>query len=278
MPAGHNKLIAEVAKANANIVVVLMNGAAVSMPWKNDVTAIVEAYLGGQAGGGAIADVLTGKVNPSGKLTMTFPVNYTDHASAKNFPGVPADNPKDVTYQEGIYVGYRYFNTFNVKPSYEFGYGSSYTTFDYSDVKVSSPNFKDKLTVSVTVKNTGKVAGKEVVQLYLSAPSKTIDKPKEELKAFGKTKELKPGESETLTLNLSPKDLASFIESKSAWIAEAGKYNVLVGASSLDIKQTASFTVASEITAEKVKKAFAADSKFTELIEVIIENFSFSRK
>lgn len=142
---------------------------------------------------------------------------------------------------------------------------SSYTTFEYSGIKVSSPTFKDNLTVSVTVKNTGKTAGKEVVQLYLNAPSKSIDKPKEELKAFGKTKDLKPGESQTLTFTLSPKDLASFIESKSAWIAEAGKYNVLVGASSLDIKQTAAFTVTNEITAEKVKKAFETDVKFTEL-------------
>ncbi|MEZ0128467.1 fibronectin type III-like domain-contianing protein [Flavobacterium sp. LBUM151] len=192
-------------------------------------------------------------------------MKYADTPSAKNFPGIPANNPKEVTYEEGVYVGYRYYNTFNVKPSYEFGFGNSYTTFDYTDVKLSAPTFKDKLTVSVTIKNTGKVSGKEVVQVYLSAPAKSIDKPKEELKAFGKTKELKPGESQTLQLTLSPKDLASFLENKSAWIAEAGTYKVLVGASSEDIKKTAEFSVAKEITVEKVKKAFEADAKFTEL-------------
>lgn len=253
------------AKGKKVVVILNIGGVIETSSWKDKVDAILLAWQPGQEGGHSVADVISGKINPSGKLTMTFPAKYADTPSAKNFPGVPADNPKDVNYEEGVYVGYRYFNTFNVKPSYEFGYGSSYTTFDYSDVKASSATFSDKLTVSVTVKNTGKVAGKEVVQLYLSAPSKTIDKPKEELKAFGKTKELKPGESETLTLNLSPKDLASFLESRSAWVAEAGEYKVLVGASSLDIKKTASFKVAKEITVEKVKKSFALDTKFTEL-------------
>lgn len=253
------------AKGKKVVVILNIGGVIETASWKDKVDAILLAWQPGQEGGHSVADVISGKINPSGKLTMTFPAKYADTPSAKNFPGVPADNPKDVNYEEGVYVGYRYFNTFNVKPSYEFGYGSSYTNFDYSYVKASSATFSDKLTVSVTVKNTGKVAGKEVVQLYLSAPSKTIDKPKVELKAFGKTKELKPGESETLILNLSPKDLASFLESRSAWVAEAGEYKVLVGASSLDIKKTASFKVAKEITVEKVKKSFALDAKFTEL-------------
>ncbi|MEN2398953.1 glycoside hydrolase family 3 N-terminal domain-containing protein [Flavobacterium sp. MC2016-06] len=253
------------AKGKKVVVILNIGGVIETASWKDKVDAILLAWQPGQEGGHSVADVVSGKTNPSGKLTMTFPMKYSDTPSAKNFPGLPVNNPKEVTYEEGVYVGYRYFNTFNVKPSYEFGYGNSYTTFEYSNVKVSSPAFKDKLTVSVTVKNTGKTAGKEVVQVYLSAPSKSIDKPKEELKAFGKTKELKAGESETLTFTLSPKDLASFLESKSAWIAEAGTYKVLVGASSLDIKQTASFSVANEITVEKVKKAFDADVKFTDL-------------
>jgi len=253
------------AKGKKVVVILNIGGVIETASWKDKVDAILLAWQPGQEGGHSVADVISGKTNPSGKLTMTFPVKYADTPSAKNFPGIPANNPKEVTYEEGVYVGYRYFNTFNVKPSYEFGYGSSYTTFEYSGIKVSSPTFKDKLTVSVTVKNTGKTAGKEVVQLYLNAPSKFIDKPKEELKAFAKTKELKPGESQTLTFTLSPKDLASFLENKSAWIAEAGNYNVLVGASSLDIKQSASFSVANEITVEKVKKAFETDVKFTEL-------------
>lgn len=253
------------AKGKKVVVILNIGGVIETASWKDKVDAILLAWQPGQEGGHSVADVVSGKINPSGKLTMTFPVKYSDTPSAKNFPGIPADNPKEVTYQEGIYVGYRYFNTFNIKPSYEFGFGSSYTTFDFTDVKLSAPTFNATLTVSVTVKNTGKTAGKEVVQVYLSAPSKSIDKPKEELKAFAKTKELKPGESETLKLTLSPKDLASFLESRSAWIAEAGTYKVLVGASSLDIKKSAEFSVAKEITVEKVTKAFELDSKFTEL-------------
>lgn len=253
------------AKSKKVVVILNIGGVIETASWKDKADAILLAWQPGQEGGHSVADVVSGKINPSGKLTMTFPVKYTDTPSAKNFPGFPIDNPKEVTYEEGVYVGYRYFNTFNIKPSYEFGFGSSYTTFEYSGIKLSSPVFKDKLTVSVTVKNTGKTSGKEVVQLYLAAPSKSIDKPKEELKAFSKTKELKPGESQTLTLTLSPKDLASFLESKSAWIAEEGEYKVLIGASSLDIKQTASFSVSKEIIVEKVKKTFELDSKFTDL-------------
>jgi beta-glucosidase len=253
------------AKGKKVVVILNIGGVIETASWKDKVDAILLAWQPGQEGGNSVADVVSGKINPSGKLTMTFPEKYSDTPSAKNFPGIPVDNPKEVTYQEGIYVGYRYFNTFNVKPSYEFGFGSSYTTFDFTDVKLSAPTFDTTLTVSVTVKNTGKIAGKEVVQVYLSAPSKSIDKPKEELKAFAKTKELKPGESETLKLALSPKDLASFLESRSAWIAEAGTYKVLVGASSLDIRKSDEFSVAKEITVEKVTKAFELDSKFTEL-------------
>ncbi|MCR4033807.1 MULTISPECIES: beta-glucosidase [Flavobacterium] len=253
------------AKGKKVVVILNIGGVIETASWKDKVDAILLAWQPGQEGGHSVADVVSGKINPSGKLTMTFPAKYSDTPSAKNFPGFPIDNPTDVTYEEGVYVGYRYFNTFNIKPSYEFGFGSSYTSFEYSGIKLSVPTFKDKLTVSVTVKNTGKVAGKEVVQLYLSAPSKTIDKPKEELKAFAKTKELKPGESEVITMTLAPKDLASFLENRSAWVAEAGNYKVLVGASSLNIKQTGSFSVPKEITVEKVKKAFALDTKFTEL-------------
>jgi len=253
------------AKGKKVVVILNIGGVIETASWKDKVDAILLAWQPGQEGGHSVADVVAGKISPSGKLTMTFPVKYSDTPSAKNFPGIPVENPKEVTYQEGIYVGYRYFNTFNVKPSYEFGFGSSYTNFEFSDVKLSSPTFTDKLTVSVTVKNTGKTAGKEVVQLYLAAPSKSIDKPKEELKAFGKTKELKPDESETIKLTLAPKDLASFLENKSAWIAEAGTYKVLIGASSLDIKKAVEFSVSNEITVEKVKKSFALDTQFTEL-------------
>lgn len=253
------------AKGKKVVVILNIGGVIETASWKDKADAILLAWQPGQEGGHSVADVISGKVNPSGKLTMTFPVNYTDHASAKNFPGVPADNPKDVTYQEGVYVGYRYFNTFGIKPSYEFGYGKSYTNFMYSNIKISSKTFSNKLEISVDVKNTGKANGKEVVELYLSAPNKSIDKPISELKAYTKTKELKPGESQTITLALEPKDLASFITSKSAWIAEAGNYTISIGASSMDIRQTADFSLPKELTVEKVQHAFAADTEFEDM-------------
>ena len=247
------------------VVVLNIGGVIETASWKDKVDAILLPWQPGQEGGNSVADVFTGKVNPSGKLTMTFPVNYEDTPSAKNWIGTPAENPTEVTYEEGVYVGYRYFNTFNVKPSYEFGYGLSYTTFDVSNLKLSSNAFSKKMTATVTVKNTGKVAGKEVVQLYLSAPSKSIDKPSSELKAFGKTNLLQPGESQTITLTLNPKDLASFITSKNAWIAEPGTYKVAIGTSSLNTKQTATFTLAAETIVEKTNSAFSADLIFTDL-------------
>lgn len=253
------------AKGKKVVVILNIGGVIETASWKDKVDAILLAWQPGQEGGHSVADVVAGKVNPSGKLTMTFPVNYADHASAKNFPGVPANNPQDVTYEEGVYVGYRYFNTFNVKPSYEFGYGKSYTDFSYSNIKSSSKSFNDKIEISVDVKNTGKVNGKEVVELYLAAPGKSVDKPKSELKAYAKTKDLKPGETQTITLTLTPKDLASFETSKAAWVTEAGNYKVLVGASSLDIKQTTNFNVSKELIVEKVQHILPADTKFEDL-------------
>ncbi len=181
------------AKGKKVVVILNIGGVIETASWKDKVDAILLAWQPGQEGGFSVADVISGKVNPSGKLTMTFPIKYTDTPSAKNFPGIPADNPSDVTYQEGVYVGYRYFSTFGVKPSYEFGFGKSYTTFDYSDIKINSAVFDKSVSVSVKVTNTGTVAGKEVVQLYVAAPNKSIDKPIHELKGFAKTKELKPG-------------------------------------------------------------------------------------
>jgi len=253
------------AKGKKVVVILNIGGVIETASWKDKVDAILLAWQPGQEGGHSVADVVSGKINPSGKLTMTFPVQYSDTPSAKNFPGIPAENPKEVTYEEGVYVGYRYFDTFNVKPSYEFGYGKSYTNFDYSNVKISSPTFNNKIEVSIDIKNTGKVAGKEVVQLYLSAPHQSIDKPKAELKAYAKTKELQPNEIQTITLSLSPKDLASFVTAKSAWIAESGKYKVSVGASSQDLKQNTEFSLPKELVVEKVQHVFPADKQFTDL-------------
>ncbi|WP_163718643.1 glycoside hydrolase family 3 C-terminal domain-containing protein [Mangrovibacterium lignilyticum] len=249
------------------IVILNIGGVIETASWKDKVDAILVAWQPGQEGGNSVADVFSGKANPSGKLTMTFPVDYNNIPSAADFPGVPANDPKEVFYKEGIYIGYRYFNTFKVQPSYEFGYGSSYTTFDYSDLKLSTTNFKDELEVSVTVTNTGKVAGKEVVQLYVSAPAKIVDKPSEELKAFAKTKVLDPGQSQTLKFTLNASDLASFIDDESAWIAEKGAYKVKVGASSLDIKLKEDFSLDKDITTEKVHNTFDLDVDMDDVLE-----------
>lgn len=259
--------VADAFHAEGKKVIVILNigGVIETLSWKDKVDGILLAWLPGQEGGNSVADVFSGKTNPSGKLTMTFPVSYNDHASASNWLGLPANNPKDVYYKEGIYVGYRYFNTFNVKPSYEFGFGGSYTTFDYSGLSLSAATFKDEVKVTVTVKNTGKTAGKEVAQLYLTAPANLEDKPAEELKGFVKTKSLKPGESEVVTFTLKTKDLASFIDAQSAWIAEKGTYTVKVGASSKDVKLTKEFTVAADITAEKVNNTFKTEDTFKDL-------------
>jgi beta-glucosidase len=253
------------AKGKKVVVVLNIGGVIETASWKDKVDAILLPWQPGQEGGNSVADVFTGKVTPSGKLTMTFPVNFADTPSSKNWNGTPEENPTNVTYEEGVYVGYRYFNTFNVKPSYEFGYGLSYTSFDVSGLKLSTATFTNKLTATVTVKNTGNVAGKEVVELYLSAPAKNTDKPSSELKAFAKTKLLQPGESQTITLTINPKDLASFVIAKNAWIAEAGSYKVAIGTSSLNIKQSASFSVAKELVVEKTNSSFSPDSKFLDL-------------
>ncbi len=253
------------AKGKKVVVVLNIGGVIETASWRDKVDAILLPWQPGQEGGNSVADVFSGKANPSGKLTMTFPVKYEDTPSAKNWIGTPAENPTSVTYEEGIYVGYRYYNTFNVKPAYEFGYGLSYTSFDVSDLKLSSSSFANKMTVTVIVKNTGKTAGKEVVQLYLSAPSKNTDKPSSELKAFAKTNLLQPGESQTITLTLNPKNLASFVTAKNAWIAEAGSYKVSIGTSSLNIKKTADFSLAKELVVEKTNSSFAADTKFSDL-------------
>jgi beta-glucosidase len=174
--------------------------------------------------------------------------------------------PWEVTYEEDIYVGYRYYNTFKIPVAYEFGYGLSYTKFDYSKPKLESPDFTGKLTVSVDVKNTGTVAGREAVQVYVGSPSGKLKKPEETLAAYGKTKLLKPGESQTLSFAIETKDFASFDEATSSWIAEAGNYNLKIGASSLAFKQTAKFKIAKELNAGKVSKALAPTREINRLV------------
>lgn len=237
-----------------NVIVVLNIANPIEIvSWRDEVDGILLAWMPGQEGGNAMADILSGEVNPSGKLAQTFPVDYSDVPSADYFPGTPENDPEQVVYGEGIYVGYRYYNTFDVKTAYPFGYGLSYTNFTYSDLKLSSKTFNQGvITASVTVTNSGDVPGKEVAELYLGAPTKVLRKPSEELKGFAKTRLLQPGESQTFTFTLSPMSLASFNPAKEAWIAGKGKYMVKIGASCADIRQTASFTLDKSLLVEKV--------------------------
>ena len=234
------------------IVILNVGGVWETASWRDYPDAILMAWQPGQEGGHAVADILKGLVNPSGKLPDSFPMRYEDVPSASSFPGIPANDPINSFYEEGIYVGYRYYDSFNVPTAYEFGYGLSYTTFEYTDLKLSSDNFSSNMKVTMKVKNTGKVAGKEVVQLYLSAPSAVIEKPAQELKAFAKTKLLQPGESQELSFELDERSLASFWSGISSWVADKGVYEVRVGASSKDIRLKTLFTLQEDIVVEKV--------------------------
>jgi beta-glucosidase len=243
------------------------------------------AWQAGQETGNCIADVINGKVNPSGKLASTFPIKYEDVPSSANFPGVvletasagkdtaqetsvqgpPPSIPSEIVYKEGIYVGYRYYDSFNVKTAYEFGYGLSYTEFEYSNLRLNSKKFQDKLTLSVNVINAGDTAGKEVVQLYISAPAKKMEKPEKELKGFAKTKLLAPGETQTITFEINARGLASFDTASSSWIAEAGEYKALIGASSKDIRQETTFDLDKEIKVKTESKALTLTREIKEL-------------
>jgi beta-glucosidase len=265
------------AKGKKVVVVLNIGGTIETVSWRDKADAILLAWQAGLESGNAVADILRGAVNPSGKLATTFPAAYKDEASSKNFPGnvikgqaraskgLLDTDPSEITYEEGIYVGYRYFNTFKVNPAYPFGYGLSYTTFAYSGLTLSSNTFTDKITASITVTNSGKVAGKEVVQLYLAAPISALNKPESELKAFGKTKLLQPNESQTLTFTLSAADLASFNSALSAWVADAGTYTVKIGNSVLDIKAKATFTLEKSQELGKTPKILLPQKQIKEL-------------
>lgn len=244
--------------AGKKVVVVLNIGGVIeTASWKDLPDAILLAWQAGQEGGNSVTDVLCGAVSPSGKLPMTFPIDLAGIASSANFPSeVGADislmmgakgsgdrqNIDYTNYEEDIYVGYRYFDSFGADVSYPFGYGLSYTSFEYENPAISFDG--DAFYVSVEVKNVGSVAGKEVVQLYVAAPdSKTLNKPEKELKAFAKTAELAPGESQTLVLGVKVSDLASFDETASAWVTDEGSYSFLLAASSRDIRASLSTDV-----------------------------------
>jgi len=232
IPANQMDLIYKLSQVNKNIIVVLANGSPIEMPWLNDVEAVLEGYLGGQASGQAIADLLYGKINPSGKLPETFPMKL-GHSPSTLFP----TQGQEVSYSEGIYVGYRYYDKKEIEPLFPFGFGLSYTNFDYSNLRVSKKTLKDdyNLTVSVDVTNKGLVYGKEIVQLYVSDLSPKIHKALQELKGFEKVG-LEPNECKTITFKLDKRSFAYYDVRENDWHVSSGRYEVKIGASSHDIR------------------------------------------
>ena len=264
--------------------VVILNVAGVveTATWSQIPDAVLCVWQPGQEAGNSVMDVVSGKVNPSGKLAVSFPVLYDDTPTAKNFPGHAVEGavddtpdgsgfsfmqrtPWEVVYEEDIYVGYRYYNTFDVPVAYEFGYGKSYTTFEYSNLTLDSDRFKDKISAFIDVTNTGDVAGREVVQVYASAPEVRLEKPEEVLVAFEKTGLLEPGQTETLTFTIDASVLSSFDEENSSWLAEAGTYWLRFGASSKDIREEANFTIEKDITSAAVSRALVPQQEIATL-------------
>ncbi|TFF89408.1 MAG: glycosyl hydrolase [Promethearchaeota archaeon] len=265
LPQDQRNLINDTLKANSNTIIVLVNGSPIAMdPWLEKVPAVVEAWYGGMEAGNAIASVLFGEVNPSGKLPVTFPKKLSDcavHKSFRTYPGIkklenvmkkdPAEltaediatkEPGIVYYDEDIFVGYRQYDRDNIEPLFPFGFGLSYTSFKFSNLQLSSDQLsKDQiLKIKIDIKNTGKRAGAEVVQLYIQDPECRVERPPKELKGFKKIY-LEPGEEEKVELEISQEDLSFFDEKKNSWVAEEGKFNILIGSSSRDIHLTEDF-------------------------------------
>jgi len=232
LPQNQIELLDEIYKVNSNIVVVLSCGSAIEMPWIGKVKGLVHGYLNGQAGARAVRKVLSGEVNPSGKLAETYPLHYEDTPSYHNFPG----KESTVEYRESLYVGYRYYDSARIPVRFPFGFGLSYTSFEYSDLKLDSKG------LSFSLKNTGSREGQEVVQLYVSASSNDIFRPKKELKGFKKVR-LQAGESTTVRIDFDDKTFRYFNVKTQSWEIEGGEYRILLGASSTDIRLEASLKI-----------------------------------
>ncbi len=249
LPYNQDAVIEALAAANPNLIVVNISGNAVAMPWVDKVPAIVQAWYLGSEGGNALASVLTGDVNPSGKLPMTFPARLSDvgaHAVGQ-YPGTPRNdgsNIVDVEYREGIFVGYRWADKNKIQPLFPFGHGLSYTSFDYGKATIDKAEgtADDVFTVSIPVTNSGDRAGREIVQLYVSDLKTTLPRPVKELKGFKKIS-LEPGQTETVTFEITRGDLSYFDDDKHAWVVDPGKFEALIGASSRDIRSKVAFKV-----------------------------------
>jgi len=254
--------------AKKKVAVVLnISGVIETASWKDKADAILVSWLPGEEAGNSIADVLSGKTSPCGRLPMTWPVKYADEPSAADFPGEPKENPVTDVYKEGIYTGYRYFATAGVPVSYKFGYGLSYATFYFNNLWIDSKFFPDggKITVSFSVTNTGKVASRDVCQLYITAPNGSIDKPAYELKAFVKTRVLKPGEFQNFSIEIDPKLIASYWSGPHAWVADAGQYKVMVGDSPENLPLSDTFTVRKDMVVETTSDVLYPTQYFDEL-------------
>ncbi|WP_369014097.1 glycoside hydrolase family 3 C-terminal domain-containing protein [Flavobacterium anhuiense] len=244
LPFGQDKLIEEIQKVNHNVAVVLLSGNAVLMPWLNKAKAVVQGWYLGSEAGNALADIISGEANPSGKLPISFPRKLEDvGAHAFDQLCYPGDG-NNVYYKEDILVGYRWYDTKKIPVLFPFGYGLSYTTFQYGKPAVSSKTITaaDSLEVTVSIKNTGKVAGKEVVQLYVNDETSSLPRPTKELKGFEKIS-LEPGEEKTVRFTLTKKDLSYYDDTKKEWIAEPGKFRIMIGASATDIRGVADFNL-----------------------------------
>ena len=274
MPDCQNELIEKVAAVQPNTIVVLHNGSPVEMPWANKVKGIVEAYLGGQAVGGAVYDILFGRVNPSAKLPETFPLKLEDNPSYLSYIG----EGDMVEYREGIFVGYRYYDKKKMDVLFPFGYGLSYTTFAYSNLRVDKESMKDTdtMTVSVDVTNTGKMAGKEVVQLYVADKESTVIRPVKELRDFAKV-ELAPGETKTVSFTLGKRAFAYYSVKLHDWHVETGEFDIMIGQSSRDIVLTKTVTVESTVklpfvyTTDTTMGDVMKDPRAVEIVKILIE-------
>lgn len=246
MPKSHNNLISAIAKANPNTVVVLAGGSVVHITWLDEVKALLNSGLGGQAGGAAVANILTGAVNPSGKTSETYPLSFDENPTYGNYPGGPVTSE----HRESVYIGYRYYDKADKEVLFPFGYGLSYTTFEYSDIKLSSDNIKDTdtVTVSFKIKNTGSVDGAEIAQIYVADKESTIFRPVKELRGFKKLF-LKAGEEKEVSVELSKRAFAFYNVELGDWMVETGEFDILVGASSRDIRLAATMTVTSTVDA-----------------------------
>lgn len=264
MPLSHNRLISEIAKVNPNTVVVLAGGSVLHMPWINEVTAVLNSGLGGQAGGSAAANILTGRVNPSGKTTETYPLHFSDNPTYGNYPGGPITSE----HRESVYVGYRYYDTANKNVLFPFGHGLSYTKFEYSDIKLSSNRIKDteSVTVSFKIKNTGGVDGAETAQIYVADKKSTVFRPAKELRAFEKVF-LRAGEEKEIAVTLSKRAFAFWNININDWFVETGEFEILVGASSRDIKLSKTLTVTSTVIAPVPDYRKTAPAYYTADIE-----------